>query len=146
MARHSKFLMAALLVVAATPAMTQENLKSVWDGVYTAEQAERGKPLYAQSCASCHGDRLTGGETAPPLAGGAFLSNWNGLKADELFERIRKTMPQDKPGKLTRPAIADMMAFMFQVNEFPAGKEELSTKPEALSQIRIDGTKPAGKK
>jgi len=135
-----------LLVLTAAPALPQYDTRSVWDGVYTAEQADRGQPLYRKECASCHGDQLTGGEAAPPLAGGVFLSNWNGLTVGDLFERIRKTMPQSKPGKLPRTTIADVTAFMLKVNEFPAGKEELSTKPEMLSQIQIESTKPEGKK
>ena len=39
---------------------------------YTEEQATRGKGLYSQECASCHGSELTGGEMAPPLAGCTF--------------------------------------------------------------------------
>ena len=35
--------------------------RSVWDGVYTAEQALRGAPLYQQSCAECHGPDMSGG-------------------------------------------------------------------------------------
>ena len=34
--------------------------KSVWDGVYTEEQAKRGAPLYSEHCASCHGLDGTG--------------------------------------------------------------------------------------
>src|SRR5579875_265288 len=33
---------------------------SVWDGVYTADQAKRGAEAYANSCASCHGEQLEG--------------------------------------------------------------------------------------
>ena len=64
-------------------------------------QAGRGKSLYNEHCASCHADTLMGGEMSPPLVGGDFLSNWNGLTLGELFERIRTTMPQNKAGKLT---------------------------------------------
>ena len=46
--------------------------RSVWDGVYTDEQAKRGAPLYSQYCASCHGAELTGGEMAPALVGSDF--------------------------------------------------------------------------
>src|SRR5215211_8361797 len=52
---------------------------SVWDGVYTEEQAKRGGPLYSEYCASCHGPELMGGEMAPPLASGDFISGWDGL-------------------------------------------------------------------
>src|SRR5882762_5843062 len=67
--------------------------RSVWDGVYTQEQAERGHSLYNRHCASCHGDELAGGDVPPPLAGSGFLANWNGLTVGDLFERIRRSMP-----------------------------------------------------
>src|SRR5258707_14907288 len=101
---------------------TSDESKSVWDGVYTEEQAKRGEPIYHKECAACHGDMLTGGESAPPLTGGAFLANWNGLPLGDLFDRIRKTMPQTAPGRLTRQQGSDILAFMLSVNKFPAGK------------------------
>ena len=113
----------------------------MWDGVYTAEQAARGAALYANNCASCHGTALTGGESAPPLTGGEFSSNWNGLTVGDLFERIRTSMPADRPGKLTREQNADVIAFMLSVSEFPAGKTELEHQAEALKQIRIEPKK-----
>src|ERR1051326_1304440 len=70
----------------------QWQARSVWDGAYTEEQAKRGEALYRKNCAACHGSMLTGGETASALTGGAFLSNWNGLPMDDLFERIRRSM------------------------------------------------------
>lgn len=116
----------------------QSTDRSVWDGVYTAEQADRGKPLYARECAKCHGDELSGGEEAPPLAGDAFLSNWNGLTLGDLFERIRKSMPQQTPGSLSRQQNADILAFIMTVNRYPAGKTELQTQTEILKQIKIE--------
>jgi mono/diheme cytochrome c family protein len=116
--------------------------RSVWDGVYTQEQAERGHSLYSQHCASCHGATLTGGETAPPLAGGDFLANWNGLTVGDLFERIRRSMPQDDPGRLSRQQNADVLAYMLSFNKFPPGKTELARDTELLKQIRIESTKP----
>ena len=76
--------------------------RSVWDGVYSQDQAQRGQALYNQHCMACHGGSLTGGEQAPPLAGGDFLSNWNGLTVGDLFERIRTTMPLNNPQSLNR--------------------------------------------
>ena len=119
--------------------------RSVWDGVYTEEQAKRGQPLYNEQCASCHGDTLGGGESAPALAGGEFLSNWNGLTLGDLFERIRTTMPQNKPGKLSREVNADILAYMLTANQFPAGKTELAHATEVLKEIRLDATKPEKK-
>lgn len=120
--------------------------RSVWDGVYTDEQARRGEPVYHKECAACHGDSLAGGESAPPLSGGAFLANWNGLTLGDLFDRIRKTMPQNAPGKLTRQQNADVLAYALSVNKFPAGKAELSKQAEFLKEIRFEANKPEPKK
>src|SRR5438132_5416455 len=98
--------------------------RSVWDGVYTEDQAKRGEAIYQKECAACHGATLTGGESAPPLTGGPFLANWNGLTMGDLFDRIRNTMPQTNPGRLTRQQDADILAFMLSVNKFRAGKTE----------------------
>jgi cytochrome c len=126
--------------------VTAQTSRSVWDGVYTSEQAGRGAGLYASQCAPCHGTALTGGESAPPLAGGEFLSNWNGLTVGDLFERIRISMPADRPGRLSRDQDADIVAFMLSFNQFPAGKAELERQTEVLKQIRIETDKPDGKK
>ena len=131
-------IVAALLVGAL---LAQEASKSVWDGVYTEEQAGRGQALYNKHCASCHADTLTGGEMSPPLAGGEFLSNWNGLTLGDLFERIRTTMPQNNAGKLSREVNADILAYILSVNKFPAGKAELPHQTEFLKEIRIDTEK-----
>jgi S-disulfanyl-L-cysteine oxidoreductase SoxD len=119
--------------------------RSVWDGVYTEDQAKRGQPLYNEHCASCHGDSLTGGEMAPPLVGGEFLSNWNGLTVGDLFERIRTTMPLSKPGKLSREVNSDITAYMLNFGQFPAGQTELPRDTQLLKQIKIEATKPEKK-
>src|SRR5579863_8614743 len=93
-------------------AVAQSGDRSVWDGVYTDVQAKRGEPLYRQHCGACHGAAMEGGEEAPPLAGGAFLSNWNGLTVGDLFDRMCTTMPQGKPGRLSRQDNADILAHM----------------------------------
>lgn len=85
---------------------------------------------------------MTGGEMAPPLAGGEFLSNWSGLTVNELFDRIRNTMPLAKPKSLSRQINADILAYIFAVNRFPAGQDELPTNGESLKQIRVEATKP----
>ena len=136
---------AALISLLAAGGMAQAPSRSVWEGVYTNDQAKRGQQLYGQYCGSCHGDTLGGGESAPALAGAEFLSNWNGLTVGDLFERMRTSMPQDKPGKLSREQNADILAHMLRANEFPAGSVELNRTAEMLKQIRIDAQKPEGK-
>jgi mono/diheme cytochrome c family protein len=122
-------------------AIAQDSTRSVWDGVYTEAQAGRGQPLYNEHCASCHADTLMGGEMSPPLTGGEFMSNWNGLTLGDLFERIRTSMPQNKPGKLSREVNADITAYILSVSKFPAGKAELPHSAEFLKEIRIDAEK-----
>ena len=153
-AKSERWLLPPLLLAAAfatygamhTQETATSEMRSVWDGVYTEEQAKRGEPLYHKECAPCHGDSLSGGESAPPLTGGAFLSNWNGLTLGDLFERIRKTMPQNAPGKLSRQQNADILAFALSANKFPAGKSELSRQSEFLKEIRFEAMKPESKK
>lgn len=126
-------------------AQAPEETRTIWDGVYTNEQAKRGEAIYRRECGACHGDVLTGGESAPPLTGGGFQANWNGLTLGDLFDRIRKTMPLTAPGRLTRQQGADVLAFMLSINKFPAGKTELYRQTEMLREIRFETKKPAAK-
>ena len=128
---------------AAAPAASEERPRSVWDGVYTEEQAKRGEAVYRERCSSCHGPTLTGREMAGPLVGATFTANWNGVTVGDLFERTRVSMPHDRPGTLSRQQTADVLAYVFSANKFPAGKTELARQPELLKQIRFDATKPA---
>ncbi len=121
---------------------TAETQRSVWDGVYTEEQDRRGEAICSQECAPCHGSDLAGNDETPALSGPAFLANWDGLTVGDLAERVRKTMPPNKPGRLTRQQIADVLSHVLKVNGFPAGKTELDPKIESLRQIRIEATKP----
>jgi mono/diheme cytochrome c family protein len=120
----------------------QDATSSVWDGVYTQAQADRGRPLYNASCGGCHGDQLSGGETAPPLAGGDFLSNWNSQTVGQLFERTRTGMPPGAPSKVGRDAKVDIIAYILSFNKFPAGDKELARQTEVMNTIRIDAEKP----
>jgi mono/diheme cytochrome c family protein len=126
-------------------AQSPQSSRSIWDGVYSDEQAKRGRPLYDDHCASCHGAALEGGESAPALAGGDFLSGWDGLTVGDLFERIRTTMPQNKPRTLSREVNADIIAFIFSANQLPIGKTELPRAAEVLKEIRIQANKPERK-
>jgi quinoprotein glucose dehydrogenase len=137
---------AAVLTTAIASAATHARAPaaSVWVGAYTAEQATRGKTAYADSCAACHGPTLTGGDSAPPLAGSNFLNNWNNTNTADLFTRIKDTMPANDPGSLSGKTVADIEAFMLQTNGFPAGAAPLATDPQLMGDTKILGTKPAG--
>jgi hypothetical protein len=86
----------------------------------------------------CHGPVGEGGDQSPPLSGPNFIANWTGLTVGDLFERVRTTMPQEKPGKLTRQEDADVIAFLLKLNGFPAGKTELPKDTPTLKLIKIE--------
>ncbi len=112
--------------------------RSVWDGVYTKEQALRGQTAYREECARCHSENLGGGEGSPALAGGDFLKNWNGKTVGDLLDRIVKTMPADDPGNLARRQYADITAWVLNSNEFPAGPKDLDSTPSTLTDVAIE--------
>jgi mono/diheme cytochrome c family protein len=131
-----------LAAAAMLVSLRGQSAASDWDGLYTEEQAGRGQALYGKECASCHGTSLSGGETAPPLTGSAFMANWSGLSVGDLFERIRVSMPEGRPGTLSRQQNSDILAYVLSVNQFPAGKTELAKDTDRLKQIRFLAEKP----
>jgi glucose/arabinose dehydrogenase/mono/diheme cytochrome c family protein len=135
--------LAGIILTAASAAVAQTS-RSVWDGVYTQEQADRGKSAYAEQCASCHGAALRGGDETPPVIGDKFLAKWNNHSVDELFESVRATMPADRPGTLSRQKNADILAYIFAANKFPAGGAELGAQSEALKPIKLQARATAG--
>ena len=113
---------ATLLLVLGAALAAQAPTRTVWDGVYTQEQAETGREVYVEACASCHGDTLGGVEAAPALAGPSFAANWTGTTLNDLAERIRVSMPADDPGSLSRRQVADVVAYILSADGFPAGE------------------------
>ena len=111
---------------------------SVWDAVYTGEQAERGRAFYAKECASCHGEGLMGQDQAPGLVGPAFLANWNGQTVAAISSS-RRASPcrRDNPNSFSRQEYLDVVAFMLKANGFPAGKTELPRSTADLTALRI---------
>ncbi len=81
---------------------------------------------------------------ATPLAGGKFMSNWNGLTVGDLFERIRNTMPLSYPGPgtLSKESTSDILAYILSYNKFPAGQTELPRDKSVLKMITIQAMKP----
>ncbi|HEY7335023.1 MAG TPA: cytochrome c [Bryobacteraceae bacterium] len=111
------------------------------DGVYSDAQAARGRALYREKCASCHGDALEG-KSAPPLTGNAFLSLWGPQPLSELAGKIRNTMPANDPGKLKPADSSDLVAFILQAGKFPAGRNELAADDAALKTTALTGIAP----
>ena len=131
-----------LLAGASFPAALAGADPSVWDKVYSSEQAKRGQELYAKACTSCHHDNLKGHGQTPSLSGSQFLDKWDGQTLDDLFEKMQTSMPADHPGTLSREENAAILAFILRSNEIPAGEQDLSADSDRLTKIRFQAAKP----
>lgn len=119
--------LAVLMLSAALAAGAQDaSGPSIWSGVFTAAQAKRGNDAYQASCSGCHGSDLHATDPeAVDLTGPAIRARWNGKTLQERFETIRDTMPPGNANTLGDKTYMDILAFILQSNEFPAGNQEL---------------------
>jgi mono/diheme cytochrome c family protein len=143
-ARTIAAILAVILIVAAAP---HAQSKSVWDGVYSSAQAKRGEGVYAQQCVTCHGADLKGKEDlkpdpSPSLTSSDLGIDFNDLTLDALADRIRTTMPKDKPNTLSREQVADVVAFILSKNGMPAGKADLPGAADQQKDIKYLTAKP----
>ncbi|HEY4043316.1 MAG TPA: cytochrome c [Rhodopila sp.] len=108
---------------------------------YTKAQAAAGQTVFARQCAICHGDALQG-KVGPALAGKQFLSvsQYQELTADYLFKVMSKQMPANAPGSLGKTQYLDVLAYILQVNGYPAGSKQLTADDRELNQIKIEPT------
>ena len=124
------------LIPARTSLLAQK--RSVWDGVYTAEQAARGEKSFSRSCGGCHRDDASGGDDSePPLRGQNFTPNWEDASIAGLYDFIATNMPRNKPGSLPLPECVDIVAFLLKLNGMPPGQTELPTDMKILSAIQF---------
>ena len=130
---------AVLASVGVEPLMAQDvnaEQVTVWDGVFTAEQAARGRAHFGVSCSSCHSQRGTGTD-APALEGDKFLEDWGEDNLISLFDLIQYSMPAGDPGSLTEEVYVDIVAYLLNSNGFPDGDQELIAN--AMATIRVEG-------
>jgi mono/diheme cytochrome c family protein len=131
---------ACLFVLLAGAAAAQqqpaENTRSTRAGVFTAAQAARGRDLYAGLCQGCH--------TAASHTGVVFRNGWGGRPLWELFDFVLSNMPKSDPGILTREECTQLVAYLLELNEMPAGASELPGDSAALMSIRVDTTAERG--
>jgi quinoprotein glucose dehydrogenase len=128
------------LVAAGSFGKAQALNKTIWDGVYTKEQAERGRATYSEACSHCHGRGLVGGEVngelAPTLKGVYFVLRWSG-SLSELFGTIENSMPKDDPGAVSSQDTADIIAYLLQSNDAQPGESEIPPSREKARDIQV---------
>jgi mono/diheme cytochrome c family protein len=110
-------------------AIAQDTLRTTQSGVFTEDQANRGKQTFASICGSCH--------TPSSESGDAFDSKWKDHPLSDLFTYIGTQMPQSDPGSLDPGVTIDVVAYMLKLNEMPSGTTELTPDTVALKTIRI---------
>ena len=118
----------------------QQARKTVWDKVYTEEQAAQGKTTYEVSCAGCHAKDLNGrdgGGQGPELAGNAFTKKWELQTLNQLFTEIKTRMPRNQPASLTSEEYLNLVAYILQANKFPAGETALTADTALLTSTFI---------
>jgi S-disulfanyl-L-cysteine oxidoreductase SoxD len=126
---------AALVLGLSAPAQAAD----IWSGVFTKEQAVRGKDVYLTHCAAaCHVENLSGNGPAPGLAGPDFLLRWEDFSVAELMERIRTTMPKAAPASLSAEDYLTVTAYILSANGAAAGQTTLSG---GLDKIMITAKK-----
>jgi len=125
-----------VLAVAALSLIAQTDDR-IWQGVYTAAQAERGKAAFVKSCSNCHNSTLDGTARAPALHGDRFMANWVNTNVDTLFTKLRDTMPATYPETVAEDVKLDILTYLLQANSFPAGPAELKLDQKELANIQI---------
>jgi mono/diheme cytochrome c family protein len=107
---------------------------SILAGVYTEEQALRGRALYYEQCLACHGETMAGADKAPALVGPQFASTWGGAPLTALVARIA-TMPPEKPASLSEQQRVDILTYVLWYNGLPLGSEPLPAAQDTLAKI-----------
>ena len=127
---------ATALLGGVSLASAQGNEARIWSGIFTDEQADRGKANFAQSCVRCHGADLAG-LTAPSLNGNRFVTAWENENLYKLFVKVRDTMPPNFGTILTDEAKLDVITFILRTNGFPTGSQELKVDVDTLENIQV---------
>src|SRR5262245_46937401 len=101
-------------VLIVTAAVGAQGPPTIWDGVYTPAQAERGRETYERACSYCHRSDLTGGEDGAPSLKENFLLRWQNRPVEDLLRFLLNNMPAGNPGSLSEQEYLDVTSFIFK--------------------------------
>ena len=135
---------AAGAVTVFAGAQTAPARSTLWDGLYTDEQASRGNAVFNSTCVNCH---TLDSEGNRPLSGKKFWDSYTQKTVGDLFTFMQKNMPNGNGGSLSEKTYADLVALVLKSNGIPAGKTELvPSEVAAVPIIPKDGPAelPAG--
>lgn len=114
--------------------------KTVWDGVFTPAQADRGLAAYSAQCSRCHGEDLHGSGNV--LIGAKFMQQWREDNLRSMYTILRDTMPRNAPRSLSDAMYLDIIAYLLKVNEFPTGTADLAL-PDTANILLVGKEGPA---
>ena len=117
---------------AAPLSSLQAQARTTKAGVYTPDQAVKGREVFNSNCLGCH--------TTATHQGAAFQNKWFGRPLFDLFDYVSQAMPKAAPGSLTEDEYVWVTAYILRLNGMPAGRTELSPEPTWLKSVRVDST------
>jgi len=102
-----------------------------------------GRALFAEKCASCHGDKGEGGVGDRLVGGQGTLASAKPVKtvgsfwpyAPTLFDYIRRAMPMNAPQSLDNPEVYALSAYVLNLNGLVPDNATLDAK--SLAAIKM---------
>ena len=113
--------------------VAQSTTRTTNDGVYTAEQAARGKTAFDSKCSGCH--------EPSRFTGDSFFESFNEKPMKEIWDIASGTMPEDNPGSLKQQEYADIISYFLSLNEYPTGDAELQPGAAPMAAIKVEKVK-----
>ena len=102
-------------------------------GIFTDDQADRGRTTFDEVCSECH--------TTSEFRGRTFQSNWGRRTVYSFFRTIRSTMPDDDPGGLEEQTYLDVVSYILSINGHAAGASELAAD-SPMREVRMAPPNP----
>lgn len=99
------------------------------DSAAAARQLDLGEQWFRSACLECHAAR--------GLDDADFRLKWGGRSAFDLFERIRSTMPESRPGTLSQATYVAIVAYLMKLNGMPVRARRVPSDSTALVTIRL---------
>jgi mono/diheme cytochrome c family protein len=120
---------------ARTPAAADAAPADASAGLFTEDQATRGRTTFRATCADCH--------YSSEFRDAQFKFNWGKRTVADLYRNIVENMPEDAPGSLPPQQYVDVVTYILQLNGFPPGPRELTGDEEAMGAVILEA--PTGR-
>ena len=139
------FLMLGTAVAGLVAAVATAQQQPAGNNVFTAEQVTIGQAAFQTTCARCHQPDLRGSNEAPPLVGQNFMAAWRGRSTNDLYTKIRTSMPADNPGSVPDEAAVALVAFILRQNGAAPGNQPFTVATAVpIGQVATGAAPPPG--